>query len=102
MNYLYRVGESNDVTFSDQNARLFSYKMFNTLTRLRVGRILTPEILLLDDHLGILMISWFHLYDEYPVKHEADRLTPPIIADFNGDGKKEVIVATNDAKIQVS
>ncbi|KAF3571217.1 hypothetical protein F2Q69_00061673 [Brassica cretica] len=44
--------------------------------------------------------AWFHLYDEYPVKHEADRLTPPIIADFNGDGKKEVIVATNDAKIQ--
>ena len=62
MNYLYRVGESNDVTFSDQNARLFSYKMFNTLTRLRVGRILTPEILLLDDHLGILMICGFAFF----------------------------------------
>ncbi|WZZ17113.1 hypothetical protein YC2023_110202 [Brassica napus] len=43
--------------------------------------------------------AWFHLYDEYPVKHEADRLPPPIIADLSGDGKKEVIVATNDAKI---
>lgn len=46
--------------------------------------------------------AWFHLYDEYPVMHEADRLPPPIVADLNGDGKKEVLVATNDAKIQVS
>lgn len=46
--------------------------------------------------------AWFHLYDEYPVKYEADRLPPPIVADLNGDGKKEVLVATNDAKIQVS
>nr|AAL58934.1 AT3g51050/F24M12_90 [Arabidopsis thaliana]AAN64522.1 At3g51050/F24M12_90 [Arabidopsis thaliana] len=45
--------------------------------------------------------AWFHLYDEYPVKYEADRLPPPIVADLNGDGKKEVLVATNDAKIQV-
>lgn len=45
--------------------------------------------------------AWFHLYDEYPVKYEADRLPPPIVADLNGDGKKEILVATNDAKIQV-
>ncbi|KAG2263450.1 hypothetical protein Bca52824_070529 [Brassica carinata] len=45
--------------------------------------------------------AWFHLYDDYPVKHESDRLPPPLIADLNGDGKKEVLVATNDAKIQV-
>ncbi|KAF8046253.1 hypothetical protein N665_3912s0004, partial [Sinapis alba] len=45
--------------------------------------------------------AWFHMYEEYPVKHEADRLPPPLIADLNGDGKKEVLVATNDAKIQV-
>ncbi|KAG2311986.1 hypothetical protein Bca52824_023543 [Brassica carinata] len=35
------------------------------------------------------------------VKHESDHLPPPLIADLNGDGKKEVLVATNDAKIQV-
>ncbi|XP_078447906.1 FG-GAP repeat-containing protein [Wolffia australiana] len=45
--------------------------------------------------------AWFHLSEEYPVKYEADRLPPPIIADLNGDGKSEVLVATHDAKIQV-
>ncbi|KAK6150598.1 hypothetical protein DH2020_015530 [Rehmannia glutinosa] len=45
--------------------------------------------------------AWFHLSDEYPIKYEADRLPPPIVADLNGDGKKEVLVATHDAKIQV-
>lgn len=42
-----------------------------------------------------------HLSDEYPVKYEGERLPPPIVADLNGDGKKEVLVATHDAKIQV-
>lgn len=42
-----------------------------------------------------------HLSDEYPIKYEAERLPPPIVADLNGDGKKEVLVATHDAKIQV-
>lgn len=45
--------------------------------------------------------AWFHLSDEYPIKYEAERLPPPIVADLNGDGKKEVLVATHDAKIQV-
>lgn len=45
--------------------------------------------------------AWFHLSDEYPIQYEADRLPPPIIADLNGDGKSEVLVATHDAKIQV-
>ena len=45
--------------------------------------------------------AWFHLSDEYPIKYETDRLPPPIIADLNGDGKSEVVVATHDAKIQV-
>ncbi|CAA6656401.1 unnamed protein product [Spirodela intermedia] len=31
--------------------------------------------------------AWFHLSDEYPIKYEADRLPPPIIADLNGDGR---------------
>ncbi|KAJ0968516.1 hypothetical protein J5N97_025433 [Dioscorea zingiberensis] len=44
--------------------------------------------------------AWFHLSDEYPIKYEAERLPPPIVADLNGDGKKEVLVATHDAKIQ--
>lgn len=42
-----------------------------------------------------------HLTDEYPIKYEGDRLPPPVVADLNGDGKKEVLVATHDAKIQV-
>ncbi|KAL0378311.1 UNVERIFIED_CONTAM: hypothetical protein Sradi_3136600 [Sesamum radiatum] len=45
--------------------------------------------------------AWVHLSDEYPIKYEGDRLPPPIVADLNGDGKKEVLVATHDAKIQV-
>ncbi|XXG66076.1 hypothetical protein AAC387_Pa05g3625 [Persea americana] len=45
--------------------------------------------------------AWFHLYDEYPIKYEAERLPPPVVADLNGDGRMEVLVATHDAKIQV-
>lgn len=45
--------------------------------------------------------AWMHLTDEYPIKYEAERLPPPVVADLNGDGKKEVLVATHDAKIQV-
>lgn len=45
--------------------------------------------------------AWFHLSDEYPIKYEAERLPPPVVADLNGDGRKEVLVATHDAKIQV-
>ncbi|XP_024976467.1 uncharacterized protein LOC112514307 [Cynara cardunculus var. scolymus] len=45
--------------------------------------------------------AWYHLSDEYPIKYEGERLPPPIVSDLNGDGKKEVLVATHDAKIQV-
>ncbi|CAO2828082.1 unnamed protein product [Amaranthus hypochondriacus] len=45
--------------------------------------------------------AWFHLLDDYPIKFEAERLPPPIVADLNGDGKNEVLVATHDSKIQV-
>ncbi|KAL4644291.1 hypothetical protein ACB092_02G154300 [Castanea dentata] len=45
--------------------------------------------------------AWMHLSDEYPIKFESERLPPPIVTDLNGDGKKEVLVATPDAKIQV-
>lgn len=45
--------------------------------------------------------AWYHLSDEYPIKYEAERLPPPLVADLNGDGKKEILVATHDAKIQV-
>ncbi|KAL6959989.1 hypothetical protein U1Q18_040135 [Sarracenia purpurea var. burkii] len=45
--------------------------------------------------------AWFHLSEEYPIKYEAERLPPPIVSDLNGDGKKEILVATHDAKIQV-
>lgn len=42
-----------------------------------------------------------HLSDEHPIKYDAERLPPPVVADLNGDGKKEVLLATHDAKIQV-
>jgi len=45
--------------------------------------------------------AWLHLADDYPFKHEAERLPPPLIADLNGDGRSEILVATHDAKIQV-
>uniref|UniRef100_A0A7N0UBT2 FG-GAP repeat-containing protein n=1 Tax=Kalanchoe fedtschenkoi TaxID=63787 RepID=A0A7N0UBT2_KALFE len=45
--------------------------------------------------------AWYHLYDDYPIKYEAERLPPPLVSDLNGDGKREVLVATHDAKIQV-
>ncbi|XP_058227872.1 uncharacterized protein LOC131336162 [Rhododendron vialii] len=45
--------------------------------------------------------AWFHLSEEYPIKYEAERLPPPLVSDLNGDGKKEILVATHDAKIQV-
>nr|CAB3469143.1 unnamed protein product [Digitaria exilis] len=46
--------------------------------------------------------SWYHLSDEdFPIKYEADRLPPPLVADLNGDGKPEVLLPTHDAKIQV-
>ncbi|XP_072984173.1 uncharacterized protein [Typha latifolia] len=45
--------------------------------------------------------AWVHFSEEYPIKYEAERLPPPVVADLNGDGKNEVLVATDDAKIQV-
>lgn len=45
--------------------------------------------------------AWFHLTDDYPIKYEGERLPPPIVADLNGDGRREVLVATHDAKILV-
>ncbi|XP_039011395.1 uncharacterized protein LOC120140478 isoform X3 [Hibiscus syriacus] len=45
--------------------------------------------------------AWLRLSDEYPIKYEAERLPPPLVADLNGDGKKEILVATHDAKIQL-
>lgn len=45
--------------------------------------------------------AWLHLADDYPFKLEAERLPPPLIADLNGDGRSEILVATHDAKIQI-
>ncbi|XP_043708663.1 uncharacterized protein LOC122657931 [Telopea speciosissima] len=45
--------------------------------------------------------AWVHLSDDYPIKYEAERLPPPVVADLNGDGRSEILVATHDAKIQV-
>lgn len=39
--------------------------------------------------------------DSYPFRHEVERLPPPLVTDLNGDGRKEVLVATHDAEIQV-
>lgn len=43
----------------------------------------------------------FHLFDDYPIKYEAEHLPPLIVADLNGDGRSEILIATHDAKIQV-
>ncbi|KAL6873520.1 hypothetical protein ACP4OV_013602 [Aristida adscensionis] len=46
--------------------------------------------------------SWYHLADEdFPIKYEADRLPPPLVADLNGDGRPEVLLPTRDARVQV-
>ncbi|GJN39428.1 hypothetical protein PR202_gb28546 [Eleusine coracana subsp. coracana] len=46
--------------------------------------------------------SWYHIADEdFPIKYEADRLPPPLVADLNGDGRPEVLLPTHEAKIQV-
>lgn len=46
--------------------------------------------------------GWFHFLDDSnPFKHEAERLPPPLVTDLNGDGRREVLVATHDAEIQV-
>lgn len=45
--------------------------------------------------------AWVHYKDSSPIKHEAERLPPPVVADLNGDGHVEVIVALED-KLQVN
>jgi len=46
--------------------------------------------------------AWYHLSDDgYPIKHDADRLPPPLVADLNGDGRPEVLLPTHEATIQV-
>eukprot|EP00249_Psilotum_nudum_P018309 c26740_g1_i2 orf=290-2380(+) len=46
--------------------------------------------------------AWFYpLDDSYPFKHEAELLPPPVVTDLNGDGHKEILVATRDAEIQI-
>lgn len=44
--------------------------------------------------------AWVHYKETSPLKHEAERLPPPVVADLNGDGHVEVIVALED-KLQV-
>lgn len=44
--------------------------------------------------------AWVHYKESSPLKHEAERLPPPVVADLNGDGHVEVIVALED-KLQV-
>lgn len=45
--------------------------------------------------------AWVHYSDTSPIKHEAERLPPPVVADLNGDGRNEVVVALVD-KLQVT
>uniref|UniRef100_A0A7I4D3Y5 FG-GAP repeat-containing protein n=1 Tax=Physcomitrium patens TaxID=3218 RepID=A0A7I4D3Y5_PHYPA len=44
--------------------------------------------------------AWVLHKDSSPIKHEAERLPPPVVADLNGDGHVEVVVAWED-KLQV-
>ncbi|CAA3030970.1 FG-GAP repeat-containing, partial [Olea europaea subsp. europaea] len=43
----------------------------------------------------------YDLSDEYPIKSKTKRLPSLIVAHVDRDGKKEVLVATYDAKTQV-
>eukprot|EP00246_Nothoceros_aenigmaticus_P000321 TRINITY_DN10472_c0_g1_i1.p1 TRINITY_DN10472_c0_g1~~TRINITY_DN10472_c0_g1_i1.p1 ORF type:complete len:704 (+),score=140.10 TRINITY_DN10472_c0_g1_i1:97-2208(+) len=46
--------------------------------------------------------AWFYpRFDDTPVKHEAERLPPPLVADLNADGRSEIIVATADATLKI-
>ncbi len=46
--------------------------------------------------------GWFHVIDDSnPIRHESQQLPQPLIADLNGDGKFEVLVATHN-KLQVT
>lgn len=45
--------------------------------------------------------AWVHYEDNSVLKHEAERLPPPVVADLNGDGHVEVIIALED-KLQVN
>ncbi|XP_024389347.1 uncharacterized protein [Physcomitrium patens] len=44
--------------------------------------------------------AWVHYKDGSPIQHVAERLPPPVVADLNGDGHVEVVVALED-KLQV-
>ncbi|KAE8768597.1 hypothetical protein D1007_59912 [Hordeum vulgare] len=46
--------------------------------------------------------AWYHQSDEgYPIKHDVDRLPPPLVADQNSDDRREVLLPLHDAMIQV-
>ncbi|CAI5957966.1 unnamed protein product [Closterium sp. NIES-64] len=46
--------------------------------------------------------AWFHVHrDDYNQELEAHVVPPPVVFDLNGDGRKEVILATRDARLQV-
>ena len=45
--------------------------------------------------------AWVHYKDTSPIKHEGERLPLPVVADLNGDGHVEVVVALED-KLQVN
>lgn len=45
--------------------------------------------------------AWYHPIKSNSWDHGSDVLPQPIVADLNGDGEPEIIVATHDAKLQV-
>ena len=45
--------------------------------------------------------SWYHLTaEDFPLKSEADRLPPPLVADLNGNARREVLLPTHHPKMQ--
>ncbi|CAI5471128.1 unnamed protein product [Closterium sp. Yama58-4] len=93
--------------------------LWGTIIKLRIGILQSAKMRKRD--LGILLISafavficlqhesnftfreaWFHVHrDDYNQELESHVVPPPVVFDLNGDGRKEVILATRDARLQV-
>lgn len=83
--------------------RIHEVKNLNWATFQRLAVLLHVHVWIVEQNEGSLSFrqAWVHHSDTSPIKHEAERLPPPVVADLNGDGHNEVVVALVD-KLQVT